>query len=117
MSALEIQAVGPVAPVQGAARPLPAATHAPGSGRSGTPVTAPAVKADFAAGEPLSDVEMPLQREWRMAEALAAIGGGPRAEWLIRVASRPGPVPPGSLLEAIKMLGIADLDSRSSRAV
>jgi hypothetical protein len=89
---------------------------------TGTPVTAPAVRPEFAnapstAEEPLCDVEIPLQREWRMAEALAAIGGGPRAERLIERANRPGPVPEGSLLEAIKTLGIAPHDSRLSRAV
>ncbi|HET9069339.1 MAG TPA: hypothetical protein VFN28_11900 [Amaricoccus sp.] len=39
-----------------------------------------------------------------MADVVAAIGGGPRARLLIEAASRPGPVEPGSLLEAVKAL-------------
>ena len=39
-----------------------------------------------------------------MADVVAAISGGPRARLLIEAASRPGPVEPGSLLEAIKAL-------------
>jgi hypothetical protein len=115
MSAYEVHAAG--APSPGALRSLPVAPDAAPADptRTGTPLTASAVRTDFA--EPMSDVEIPLQRAWRMAEALAAIGGGPRAERLIELANRPGPVPPGSLLEAIKRLGIAPSDARPSRAV
>ena len=104
--------------------PLHARGPAQAAARAGTPVTAPAVKADFASdrmapesGDKIHDIEIPLQREWRMAEALAAIGGGPQAESLIERANRPGPVPPGSLLEAIKMLGIASQKPGLSQAV
>lgn len=122
MSAYEIQPVGSAVAAAASGRHH-SADPAPRS-RAGTPVTASAVRADFAPGrpealpaEPLSDVEIPLERRWRMAEALAAIGGGPRAESLIERANRPGPVPPGSLIEAIKLLGIAGDKPGLSEAV
>ena len=35
---------------------------------------------------------------------IAAISGGPRASQIIEAANRPGPVEPGSLIEAVKAL-------------
>jgi hypothetical protein len=87
-------------------------------GRAGTPVSAPATRPEFAvvAPEVAPAIEIPLMRAWRMADVMAAIGGGPRAERLIELANRPGPVQPGSLLEAIKRLRVAPPPA-SSRAV
>jgi hypothetical protein len=52
-----------------------------------------------------------------MADVVAAISGGPRARLLIEAASRPGPVEPGSLLEAVKALRPAPTLPESTRTV
>ena len=57
------------------------------------------------------------RRTWRMADVVAAISGGPRARMLIEAASRPGPVEPGSLLEAVKALRPAPTLPESTRTV
>ena len=87
----------------------------------GTPVTAPATRHAFTAtGRPPSATPRePLEgrRTWRMADVVAAISGGPRARMLIEAASRPGPVEPGSLLEAVKALRPAPTLPESTRTV
>jgi hypothetical protein len=85
---------GPMAGAWAAARnaaPQPTAAAA-----SGTLVSAPATRRAFGEAE--------IERQWRLADVFAAIGGGPRAERLIEAANRPGPVAPGSLAEALKAL-------------
>ncbi len=78
---------------------------------AGTPITAPATRPAFSAAPAATSSEdearahaLKMQRQWRLADVFAAIGGGPRAERLIEAASRPGPVEPGSLTEALKAL-------------
>ncbi len=96
---------------QAAAQSPEAAFSALQAAASGTPVTAPATRHAFGLPEeaPASEERerayaLASQRKWRMADVVAAIGGGPRAQLLIEAASRPGPVQPGSLLEAVKAL-------------
>lgn len=81
--------------------PPPAADPGAPTATGGTPVTAPATRHGFTASESRAEAG---HRTWRMADVVAAIGGGPRARMLIEAASRPGPVEPGSLLEAVKAL-------------
>jgi hypothetical protein len=101
----------------------PAATT-PAPAFSGTPVTAPATRHAFTAPEAPSASEdrerayaMASQRRWRMSDVVAAISGGPRAQLLIEAASRPGPVQPGSLIEAIKALRPAPTPPQSTWTV
>lgn len=103
---------GVVAPTAGTASQAPAATAGPAS-PTGTPVTATAVRAEFT--RPDEDVErtraIEFQRRWSLAEVLGAIGKAPGAEAILARADRPGPVEPGSLMEAVKSLR-ASLPSR-----
>jgi len=74
---------------------------------TGTPITAPATRSAFGQADDSDDASgsyAAQRRRWRLADVLAAIGGGPRAEHLIAAANRPGPVEPGSLTEALKAL-------------
>lgn len=102
--------------------PPSAARPAPAFG--GTPVTAPATRHAFTSPEGPGASEdrerayaLANQRKWRMVDVVAAISGGPRAQLLIEAASRPGPVQPGSLLEAIKALRPAPTLPESTRTV
>ena len=90
------------------------------AGAGGTPVTAPATRRAFSdPGDVASaeEREPAARRTWRMADVVAAISGGPRARRLIEAASRPGPVEPGSLLEAVKALRPAPALPQSTRIV
>jgi hypothetical protein len=86
-------------------------------------VTAAATRHAFATSEPHPSNEparagaLENQRQWRLADVVAAISGGPRARMLIEAASRPGPVEPGSLLEAVKALRPAPTLPESTRTV
>ena len=107
-------------PPAGAAAGGPGAPPVP----RGTPVTAPATRHAFTATGPSAGAGDSAEREplegrrtWRMADVVAAISGGPRARMLIEAASRPGPVEPGSLLEAVKALRPAPTLPESTRTV
>ncbi len=111
----------------------PVATAAPGAAAAavqappttaGTPVTAPATRHAFTPpdAQPTSEERerayaLENQRKWRVADVVAAISGGPRAQLLIEAASRPGPVQPGSLLEAVKALRPAPSLPEATRTV
>jgi hypothetical protein len=110
-----------VSPAAGAAaRETTAGTAQP---TAGTPVTAAATRHAFATSEshpsdePARAWALENQRQWRLADVVAAISGGPRARMLIEAASRPGPVEPGSLLEAVKALRPAPTLPESTRTV
>lgn len=77
-----------------------------GAASAGTPVTAAAVRAEFT--RPDEDAErsraMEMQRRWTLAEVIGAIGKAPGPDAILARADRPGPVEPGSLIEAVKAM-------------
>lgn len=120
--ALAGAAAAPATEPPAAAWPAASASGPPAT--SGTPLTAPATRHAFTLRDtPLASEEqepalaLESQRTWRMSDIIAAISGGPRAEHLIEVASRPGPVEPGSLMEAIKAVRPAPQLLQSTRLV
>ena len=98
-----------------------AAAALPPEAAGGTPVTAPATRHAFGQASGVSQQRgragAAQSRTWRMADVMAAIGGGPRALRLIEAAGRPGPVEPGSLLEAVKALRPAPTLPQATRTV
>lgn len=86
--------------------PLPGVLSARPASPGGTPVTAPAARFEF--GRPAADAErapaVETKRRWSLAEVLGAIGKAPGPEAILARADRPGPVEPGSLLEAVKAM-------------
>ncbi len=71
------------------------------------PTTAPAARGDMSAArlstEAADAAEAARRRAWRLPDVMLALGTGPTAEMLLAKADTPGPVQPGSLLEAVKM--------------
>jgi len=92
--------------------PAPAPTQAAPRGSAipaspgGTPAAAPAVRVEF--GQPAENAgrarAIDMQRRWTLAAVLGAIGKAPGPEAILAKADQPGPVEPGSLLEAVKAM-------------
>lgn len=80
---------------------------APAQAVWGAPTPAPAARTDMTAArlapEAAADVEAAQRRSWRLSDVMRALGTAAAAERLIEKADQPGPVQPGSLLEAVKM--------------
>jgi hypothetical protein len=104
--AAEPPPVAAAAVAASALAPLAGALPARPAIQSGTPVTAPAARVEF--GRPTDDAErapaIETKRRWSLAEVLGAIGKAPGPEAILAMADRPGPVEPGSLLEAVKAM-------------
>lgn len=80
---------------------------APTQAVRGGPTTAPAARAEMItarlATEAADAAEAARRKAWRLSDVMRTLGTGPAAEMLIEKADLPGPVQPGSLLEAVKV--------------
>lgn len=83
------------------------AAVAPAQAVWGAPTTAPCARLDMItarlAPEAADAAKAAQRKAWRLSDVMSALGTGPVAEILIKKADLPGPVQPGSLLEAVKM--------------
>jgi hypothetical protein len=83
------------------------ASVAPAQAVWAPPTTANASRTDMISARlatEAADAAGAAQRKaWRLPDVMRALGTGPAAEMLIEKADLPGPVQPGSLLEAVKM--------------
>jgi hypothetical protein len=118
MSLLILPLTGSVPHVSGHAAPVPSPVPSPAADSDlrtrtapdrGTPLSATAVRSEFAASasqpeRPEAPDRAEAPRRWSLAEVLGAIGKAPGPEAILARADRPGPVEPGSLLEAVKAL-------------